>query len=153
MTDEKFVYVIYIRTTPEKLWDALTQPEFTRQYWCETWQDSTWQPGTGWKLMIPDGRVGDAGEIVEAVPPKRLVLKWRNEFIPEMKAEGYSQCTFELEPQGDTVKLTVLHTMEKPGTKFLESISGGWPAILSSLKSLLETGEAIEATRYWPKEM
>jgi uncharacterized protein YndB with AHSA1/START domain len=153
MTGEKFVYAIYIRTTPEKLWDALTRPEFTRQYWCETWQDTTWDPGASWKLMIPDGRVGDAGEIVEIEPPKRLVLKWRNEFIPEMKAEGYSRCVFELEPQGDTVRLTVEHTMEKPGTKFLQSVSGGWPPILSSLKSLLETGESIEATRYWPKGM
>jgi uncharacterized protein YndB with AHSA1/START domain len=153
MTGEKFVYVIYIRTTPEKLWDALTRPEFTRQYWCETWQDTSWEPGASWKLMIPDGRVGDAGEIVEIEPPKRLVLKWRNEFIPEMKAEGYSRCVFELEPQGDTVRLTVEHTMEKPGTKFLQSVSGGWPPILSSLKSLLETGESIEATRYWPKGM
>lgn len=153
MTDETFVYVIYIRTTPEKLWDALTKAEFTRQYWCETWQDTAWEAGAAWKLMIPDGRVGDAGEIVEIDPPKRLVLKWRNEFIPEMKAEGYSRCVFELEPQGDTVKLTVVHTMEKPGTKFLQSVSGGWPAILSSLKSLLETGEPIEATKYWPKGM
>jgi uncharacterized protein YndB with AHSA1/START domain len=153
MTGEKFVYVIYIRTTAEKLWDGLTQPEFTRQYWCQTWQDSTWQPGATWKLMIPDGRVGDSGEIVEIDPPKRLVLKWRNEFIPEMKAEGYSRCVFELEPQGDMVKLTVEHTMEKPGTKFLESVSGGWPTILSSLKSLLETGKPLEATAKWPEGM
>jgi uncharacterized protein YndB with AHSA1/START domain len=153
MTGEKFVYVIYIRTTAEKLWDGLTQPEFTRQYWCETWQDSTWQPGASWKLMIPDGRVGDAGEIVDIDPPKRLVLKWRNEFIPEAKAEGYSQCIFELEPQGDMVKLTVIHTIDVPGSRLLASVSQGWPTLLSSLKSLLETGRPLEATTKWPEGM
>jgi uncharacterized protein YndB with AHSA1/START domain len=151
-TGEKFVYVIYIRTTPEKLWEALTKPEFTRQYWAETWQDTTWQPGADWKLMIPDGRVGDSGEIVEIDPPRRMVLRWRNEFIPEMKAEGDSRCVLELEPQGDTVKLTVAHSMEKAGTKFLQSVSNGWPSLLSSLKSLLETGTPIEATTKWPKD-
>jgi uncharacterized protein YndB with AHSA1/START domain len=150
-TGEKFVYVIYIRTTPEKLWEALTKPEFTRQYWAETWQDTTWQRGAEWKLMIPDGRVGDSGEIVEIDPQKRLVLRWRNEFIPELKEEGYSRCVIELEPQGDTVKLTVAHSMEKTGTKFLQAVSNGWPSLLSSLKSLLETGTPIEATTKWPK--
>lgn len=150
MTGEKFFYVTYIRTTPQNLWDALTKPEFTRQYWCETWQDTTWQAGSSWKLMIPDGRVGDSGEVVEIDPPRRLVLKWRNEFT-EMKAEGYSRCTFELEPQGDTVKLTVLHEMDVPKSKFIEAVSSGWPAILSSLKSLLETGDSLEATKKWPE--
>src|SRR5690242_247256 len=80
MSDSRFVYVTYIRTTPQKLWDALIKPEFTRQYWVGTWQDSDWQPGSSWKLMIPDGRVGDSGEVLESDPPRRLVLKWRNEF-------------------------------------------------------------------------
>ena len=150
-TGEKFVYVIYIRTTPEKLWEALTKPEFTRQYWAETWQDTTWQPGVSWKLMIPDGRVGDSGEIVEIDPLKRIVLRWRNEFIPELKEEGYSRCVLQLEPQGDTVKLTVVHSMETTGTKFLQAVSNGWPSLLSSLKSLLETGTPIEATTKWPE--
>jgi uncharacterized protein YndB with AHSA1/START domain len=88
MANSRFVYVTYIRTTPEKLWDALTKPEFTRAYWCDTWQDTTWEPGASWKLMIPDGRVGDAGEVVEVDKPRRLVLKWRNEFLPELRAEG-----------------------------------------------------------------
>ena len=105
MAKSSFVYVTYIRTTPERLWQALTSPEFTRQYWAETWQDSTWKKGASWKLMIPDGRVGDAGEILEIDPPKRLVISWRNEFKPELKAEGFSRATFELEPQGDMVKL------------------------------------------------
>jgi uncharacterized protein YndB with AHSA1/START domain len=151
MANSRFVYVTYIRTTPEKLWDALTKPEFTRAYWCDTWQDTTWEAGASWKLMIPDGRVGDAGEVVEIDKPRRLVLKWRNEFLPELRAEGYSRCTLELEPMGETTKLTVIHEMDAPQSKLIEGVSQGWPNILSSLKSLLETGESLEATRHWPK--
>jgi len=153
MSNDKFLYVIYIRTTPEKLWDALTQPEFTRAYWCGCSLESTWKPGAPWKLMIPDGRVGDGGEVLESDKPRKLVLKWRNEFLPEMRAEGYSRCTFELEPAGDMVKLTVTHEIDKSGTKFIPSVASGRPAILSSLKSLLETGDALEATKRWPKDM
>jgi len=148
-----FVYVIYIRTTAEKLWDALTKPEFTRRYWCECVQETTWKPGSPWKLMIPDGRAGDSGEIVETDEPRRLILTWRNEFIPEMRADGYSQCTFELEPVGDSVKLSVTQTIDKPDSKLIKGVSNGWPAILSSLKSLLETGDALEITKHWPKGM
>jgi len=149
----KFVYVTYIRTTPAKLWNALVDPEFTRQYWVETWQDCDWRVGASWKLMIPDGRVGDAGEVLEIVPEKRLVLSWRNEFQPHLKAEGFSRMTYDLEPMGDTVKLTVTHDIELPNSKLIEGVSGGWPMILSSLKSLLETGESLEATRKWPEGM
>jgi uncharacterized protein YndB with AHSA1/START domain len=153
MDKPKFVYVTYIRTTPEKLWQALTEPEFTRQIWCETWQECEWKPGASWRLMIPDGRVGDSGEVLEIEPQKRLVLKWRNEFKPELREEGYTRFTLEIEPQGTCVKLTVIHESEKPGSKMIESVSNGWPMILASLKSLLETGEALEETRRWPKGM
>jgi uncharacterized protein YndB with AHSA1/START domain len=151
----KFLYVTYIRTTPEKLFEALIKPEFTRLYWSETWQDSTWEKGATWKLMIPDGRVGDTGEVLEIDRPRRLVVRWRNEFKPEMRAEGFSRCTFELEPMGDTVKLTVIHELEVPVTdsKFIAGVSNGWPAILASLKSLLETGDSLEFTKRWPKGM
>jgi uncharacterized protein YndB with AHSA1/START domain len=151
MTKSEFVYVTYIRTTPEKLWQALIEPEFTRRFWSETWQESEWTPGASWKLMIPDGRVGDSGEILEIEPHRRLVLSWRNEFKPEMREEGYSRLTYELEKQGESVKLTVIHEMEKPGSKLIEAVSSGWPIILASLKSLLETGESLEQTRHWPK--
>lgn len=153
MSNDRFVYVTYIRTTPQKLWDALTQPEFTRQYWCESWHDCTWRVGASWKLMIPEGRVGDAGEVLEIDPPHRLVLSWRNEFIPELRAEGFSRATFTLEPSGDSVKLTVVHEIDRPQSTFIAKVSSGWPAILSSLKSLLETGESLEHTRHWPKGM
>jgi len=151
MAESQFVYVIYIRTTPEKLWQALIEPEFTRQFWAETWQESEWKPGASWRIMIPDGRVADTGEIVEFEPYRRIVLTWRNEFKPELRAEGYSRLTYELDQQKDSVKLTVLHEIDKTGSKFIQAVSQGWPPILSSLKSLLETGEALEVTRQWPK--
>ena len=151
MAESRFVYVTYIRTTPEKLWQALLDPDFTRYYWCETWQECEWKPGASWRIMIPDGRVADSGEVLEIEPRRRLVLKWRNEFKPELHAEGYSRLTYELEKQGESVKLTILHEIDKPDSKLIGSTSTGWPAILSSLKSLLETGQPLEETRHWPK--
>ncbi|HZL58602.1 MAG TPA: SRPBCC family protein [Stellaceae bacterium] len=139
----KFLAVTYIRTTPEKLWDALTKPEFTRNYWFGCWQDCDWQVGSSWRLMFEDGRVGDTGKVEEIDPPRRLVLSWRNEFRPELKAEGASRATFELEPVGDAVKLTVTHEIARDGSKLIGAVSNGWPKVLSSLKSLLETGTAL----------
>ncbi len=152
MQKPQFVYVTYIRTTPEKLWRALTDPEFTRRYWCATWQDCQWKAGASWKIMIPDGRVADSGEILEIEPHQKIVLKWRNEFRPELRADGYSRLTYTLEPKGEMVKLTVRHESDTPGSKLIEAVSGGWPLILASLKSLLETGESLAATRQWPKD-
>lgn len=151
MANSRFVYVTYIRTTPEKLWQALIDPEFTRQYWCETYQESEWKPGSSWRIMIPDGRVGDSGEIVEIDPPKRLVVTWQNQFVPEMREEGYSRLTYELEPVGESVKLTLTHEMDRPESKLIDAVSTGWPHILASLKSLLETGESLVETRTWPE--
>lgn len=153
MNETKFVYVIYIRTTPEKLWEALTEPDFTRAYWSGCWHDSSWEPGSRWKLMIPDGRVGDAGEVVEVDKPRRLVLRWRNQFIPELREEGDSLCTFEIEASGGTVKLSVTHGIDKPESKLIDAVSQGWPGILSSLKSLLETGEELEGSGDWPGDL
>ena len=153
MAKSRFVYVTYIRTTPEKLWQALTTPEFNRQFFFGTTQVSEWKPGASWRLMIPDGRVADSGEVLEIDPPRRLVLKWRNEIMPELRAEGYSRMTCTLEKQNASVKLTIVHEMDQPGSKFIESVSEGWPPILSSLKSLLETGESLEETRQWPEGM
>jgi len=94
-------------------------------------------------MIYPDGRITDAGEIVELEPGKRIVLKWRNEFRPELKAEGYGRCVIELEPVKDSVKLTITHTMDLAGSKLIEAVSGGWPQILSNMKSLLETGQTV----------
>jgi uncharacterized protein YndB with AHSA1/START domain len=152
MKKDQFVYVTYIRTTPEKLWKALTEPEFTRKFWFDTTQESEWKAGSSWKAIAPDGILTDRGEVLEIEPPRRLVLKWRNEFRPDLKAEGYSRLTYELEKEGKSVKLTVIHEIEKEGSKFIQAVSSGWPHILASLKSLLETGESLEETREWPRE-
>src|SRR5262245_7423460 len=109
MAGSKFVYVILIRTTPERLWDALTRPEFTRQYWSETTQQSDWTPRSSWTAFTPDGRAWDVGEILEADRPRKLVLTWRNEHFPDMRAEGFTRLTYELEPVGGAVKLTLTH--------------------------------------------
>jgi uncharacterized protein YndB with AHSA1/START domain len=138
-----FAYVSFIRTTPEQLWSALTEPVFMQQYWFGMHLETDWKLGSAWKLVFPDGRLADAGEIVEIDPPKRLVLKWRNEWKPELSAEGYSQCAFEIEPLDGAVKFSVLHAMEITESKFIQAVSGGWPLILSNLKSLLETGEVV----------
>lgn len=141
---DRFMYATYIRTTPEKLWDALLKPEFTKLYWFGATLQSEWKQGAPWQIVFADGRIADAGEIVEIETQKRIVIKWRNEFMPEMKAEGYSRCTIEIEPAGDAVKLTVVHEIDKTGSKFIQAVSGGWPKILSGLKSLLETGKPLE---------
>ncbi len=153
MAESRFVYVTYIRTTPQKLWQALIDPEFTRKYWAATWQECEWKKGSTWKLMIPDGRVGDSGEVLEIDPERRLVLSWRNEFKPELASEGASRLTYELEPVGESVKLTVIHEMDRPDSKLVDAVSQGWPHILASLKSLLETGESLVETREWPEGM
>jgi uncharacterized protein YndB with AHSA1/START domain len=153
MAESQFVYVIYIRTTAEKLWQALTEPEFTRRYWMATTQESEWKPGASWRIVFADERTADSGEIVEIEPPWRLVQTWRHEIIPAMTAEGYSRMTYELEQQGEAVKVILTHEMDVKDSKFIKAVSGGWPMILFSLKSLLETGEALEPTRQWPKGM
>jgi uncharacterized protein YndB with AHSA1/START domain len=153
MAESRFVYVTYIRTTAEKLWRALTEPEFTRQYWMETTHESEWKPGASWRIVFADGRVADSGEILEIEPQHKLILTWRHEIIPALTAEGYSRMSYELEEQGDAVKLTLTHTMDGSESKFIKAVSSGWPMILSSLKSLLETGESLEMTRHSPKGM
>ncbi len=140
-TASKFVYVTFIRTTPERLWEALTSPDFITQYWFGIQCESDFKAGSAWQLSFADGRIADIGEIIEAEAPERLVIKWRNEFRPELKAEGYSLCTFELEPVDGAVKLTLTHGIDVPEAKLIQAVSGGWPVILSNLKSLLETGE------------
>ncbi len=151
MARSTFVYVTYIRTTEEKLWSALTDPEFTRRFWCGTSHESNWKPGSSWRVMIPDGRGADSGEIVEIEPYRRIVLKWRNEFRPDLREEGYSRLTYELEKMGESVRLTIVHEMDQPDSKLIQAVSSGWPLILASLKSMLETGEPLEETRRWPE--
>ncbi len=143
-----FVYVTFIRTTPEKLWEALTKPEFMKQYWFGMHQDSDWKLGSPWALRFTDGRAADMGDIAEIDPPKRIVINWRNEFRENFKAEGFTRCTMDLEPQGSAVKLTISHSIDRPESKIIGAVSGGWPKILSNLKSFLETGEVLFADKY-----
>lgn len=150
MSKPKFVYVTYIRTTPEKLWAVLTDPQTIKKYWFGINAECNWKPGSPWSLKFEDGRTADTGEILEAVPPKRLVIgKWQNQFKPELKGAGYSRCTMEIEMAdyypdfgAKAVKLTITHEAEtEQGAPLIEAVSGGWPKILSNLKSLLETGD------------
>jgi uncharacterized protein YndB with AHSA1/START domain len=139
-----FVYVNYVRTTPEKLWSALTDDvEFMKQYWFGVHCESQWTAGSSWKMVHPAGHILDAGEIVEADPRKRLVIRWRHQDKPELKAEGESLCTMEMEPVGPAVKLSIIHTIEREPSRLIEAVSGGWPKVISNLKSLLETGSAV----------
>jgi uncharacterized protein YndB with AHSA1/START domain len=143
-----FVYVTYIRTTPERLWSALTNREFAQQYWRGACPEADWKVGGSWKLVLPDGRVCDAGEIVAFEPSKRLGIRWRNEFKPELKADGWSLCMMEIESVDEAVKLTVTHSMEREGSKLIDAVSDGWPQVLSNLKSLLETGAVVLGPKY-----
>src|SRR5215467_11287709 len=150
MPRSTFVYVTYIRTTPEKLWSALTDPQFMRQYWFGNHCESQWTPGSSWKNVYPDGRITDVGVIVEAEPSRRLVIRWQHQDKPELKAEGQSLCTMEIEPSGTAVKLSITHTIEREPSKLIEAVGGGWPKVLSNLKSLLETGSAVLHDPYPP---
>lgn len=140
-TRSHFVYVTFIRTTPAELWEALTEPQLIRQYWFNTTAECGWKKGSRGKMVRPDGSLTDTGEILEIDLPRRMVIRWQNEWNPELKAEGPSRCTYELDPVDSAVKLTITHEIDRPESKFITAVSGGWPRILSNLKSLLETGE------------
>jgi uncharacterized protein YndB with AHSA1/START domain len=144
MAKSTFVYETYIRTTPEKLWSALTGVEFIKQYWFGVQCKSQWTAGSSWKLVYPDGRNADAGEIVEAVPPQRLVIRWQHQDKPE----GESHCTMELWCNGPAVKLSITHTIAREPSNFIAAVSGAWPMVISNLKSLLETGSIVLQNPY-----
>ena len=117
-------------------WSALTvDTEFMKQYWFGCHCQSQWTAGSPWKLLSGEGQTLDSGEIVAAEPPRRLVIRWHNH-----KPEGDSLCTMELESSGTAVKLSITHTIERDPSKFIEAVSGGWPKVISNLKSLIETG-------------
>ena len=138
----------YIRATPEKLWSALTDVEFMKQYWFGVHCESQWTAGSSWKLVYPDGRITDAGEIVEAEPPRHLVIRWQHQDKPELTAEGESHCTMALESSGPASKLSITHTIEREPSNFIAAVSGAWPMVTSNLKSLLETGSIVLQNPY-----
>jgi uncharacterized protein YndB with AHSA1/START domain len=141
--ESTFAYVSFIRAAPEKVWSALTDSNQMKEYWFGMHFQTEWTVGAKWQMLFPDGRIADTGEILELDPPRRMRLKWRNEFKPELRAEGFALCTIEVEPYGESVRLSIMHTMERADSQFIKAVSGGWPKVLSNLKSLLETGRVV----------
>ena len=143
MTKAAFVYVTYIRSQPDVVWKALLEPEFTQRYW-EHDNVSDWKPGSSWEhRRLDTARTIDlVGRVIESEPPRRLVLTWA--FPGDAAKEAkHSRVTFEIEPIDDIVRLTVTHEELEPGSEMLRGITRGWPRVLASLKSLLETGRPL----------
>lgn len=150
-TKPSFVYVTYIATTPDKVWRALVDTDVTRQYWIGSHDGrarvnvSDWKVGSKWEHQRDDAThtVDVVGKVVESVSPHRLVLTWARPAEAEDEAK-HSRVTFDIEPQpGGVVRLTVTHEGLEDDPKMLASISGGWPRVLSNLKTLVETGRAF----------
>jgi uncharacterized protein YndB with AHSA1/START domain len=138
----EFVYVTYIETTPEKLWQALTSSEFSRRYWFNTELQSDFKVGSPFALVM-NGTTTDVGEILEADPPRRLSYTFHHVLNESARKEPPTKVVFTLEKHGNLVKLTLTHENFVTGSELLDGISKGWPAILASLKSLMETGTAL----------
>jgi uncharacterized protein YndB with AHSA1/START domain len=136
------VFEIYIRTTPERLWEAITDPEIRRKYNFGAAAESDWQVGSPMVLTAAaaDGPLGE-GEVLEVDPPRRLVHTLLAHFSPEAEAEGTSRVTWEIEPVMDSCRLTLTHDQMREGAN--DQLYGGWPMILSGLKTWLESGELL----------
>lgn len=145
MSNPDLVYTTYIRTTPQKVWDAITNPEFSRQYWGQE-NVSDWKKGSKWQHVSGnDKSILVVGEVLESDPPNLLVLSWAS---PSDLADK-SRVTFEIEAIEDMVRLNVAHGDFIPGSVMATKVSGGWPRVLSSLKSMLETGSALNTWACW----
>ncbi len=142
MPKPEFVYVTYIETTPQKLWQALTSSEFSKRYWFNTELKTDWKIGSPFALVM-NGTTTDVGEVLEFDPPRRLSYTFHHVLSEAARKERPTKVVFTLAPHGKLVKLTLTHEGFEAGSKLLEGISKGWPAILASLKSLLETGNAL----------
>lgn len=143
MSNTDQIYTSYIKTTPEKLWEAITSPEFTRQYWGGNTNMSDWTKGSKWRHEgMADNKavVHVGGEVLESVPPKRLVLSW----VDPQDESDTSRVTFEIEPMNGVVQLVVTHGQFTGQTDMPHKVSKGWPLVLSSMKSFLETGRPID---------
>jgi uncharacterized protein YndB with AHSA1/START domain len=142
MGKPEFVYITYIETTPEKLWQALTSSEFSRRYWWDTHVVSDWKVGSPFALVL-NGETTDVGEVLEADRPRRLSYTFHHVLNEAARKEKPTRVTFVLEPFGKLVKLTLTHQDFAEDSVILDGIAKGWPAILSSLKSMLETGTPL----------
>ena len=140
------VYSVFIRATPEQVWDAITKPEFTTRYFHGTRIESTFEPGAPSLRLAGDGdETLVDGEVLESDPPRMLKHTWRALYDPETASEPFSRVTWEIEPQeGGVTKLTVVHDQLDAAPKTAESVAGGWSYVLSGLKTLLETGEPLQ---------
>ena len=143
MSKPEFVYTTYIETTPEKLWHALTDGDFTERYWFGHRVASNWKVGSPYRFTHP-GKSSPEGKVLVSEPPKKLAYTW-NGCSDEPKREGPSRVTFDIEPRGNVVKLTVTHDNLDEGGKTFRGISEGWPMVLASLKSFLENGRPLPA--------
>ena len=142
----QFVYVTYIHATAERVWQGLTDGDFTARYWGGLRITSDWLPGSEVRHLHSDGAAALVGEILEADFPTRLSYTFHMQISEETRAEAPSRLTFELQPLETVTKLTLTHEHSAPGATF-SNTSNGWPALMSSLKSLLETGEPLPFTR------
>jgi uncharacterized protein YndB with AHSA1/START domain len=142
MRKPEFVYVTYIETTAEKLWEALTSSEFSKRYWFNTEFRTDWKVGSPFALVM-DGTTTDVGEVLEFDRPRRLSYTFHHVLSEAARKERPTRVTFNLEPHGKLVKLTLTHEDFDEGSVILDGISKGWPAILSSLKTMLESGTAL----------
>lgn len=146
MDRPRHVFHVYIRTTPEQLWLAITDPEFTQRFFHRSRVSSVWRPGDRLAYWI-DGELAVDGTVLEADPPRKLVQTWSFRASADERDDPPSRVTWEIEPLGDTCKLTLVHDDFPSETHTFRSVGSGWPKVLSSLKSLLETGEALSITR------
>ena len=135
------VFEIYIKTTPERLWEAITDPEQRAKYNFGVAISSDWTPGSSYESSHPAGGPIAAGENLEVDPPRRLVQTLNALWGEDVKAEGTSRVTWEIEPVGDSCRLVVVHDQLSDHAN--DQLYGGWPMILSGLKTLLETGETL----------
>ena len=142
MTKTEHVYVMYIDSTASRIFDAIVKPEFARQYWLHE-NHSDWKPGSPWEHRDREtGQAKVVGKVVESSPPHRLVFTWAAA-AEAADPSAYSRVTFDIEPLDGMVKLTVTHDQLIPGSSMEKGITNGWPRVLSSLKSFLETGKPL----------
>ena len=144
MAESRFLYLTYIRAPAQTVFDALIDPEQNRQFWSGYHQESSWKVGADFAIVGPEGNAWDTGKVLAFDPPRRFSVTWNHQHDAAMKAEGESTCTFDLEALGDELtKVTVTHVMPIAESKLIGAVGTGWPMIMSSLKSLLETGKAL----------